>query len=155
MWSHYTSDGSGFVIGYDFNELRKLARKRDFFRKVTYGEKPPPILDYVVLVSPESNLPKILSNKSRHWEYESEWRLIVDLRQTIGTGKTDDHCQPINLVQVPNEAIVSVYHTERTPRESVKKISDRLADKNNRYHAEKPLMLAMSSTSYGYEVVKQ
>ena len=25
MWSHYTTDGSGFVIGYDFNELSNLA----------------------------------------------------------------------------------------------------------------------------------
>ena len=24
MWSHYTTDGSGFVIGYDFQELNKL-----------------------------------------------------------------------------------------------------------------------------------
>ena len=25
MWSHYTTDGSGFVIGYDVGELRTLA----------------------------------------------------------------------------------------------------------------------------------
>ena len=77
--------------------------------------------------------------------------MIVELNGTVGTGETDQHGQPINLVQVPNEAVVSVYYTERTPRESVKLISERLADKNNRYHTENPHKLILSSDSYGYE----
>ena len=89
--------------------------------------------------------------KSNHWSYEQEWRLIVELNRTIGTGETDQHGLPINLVQVPNEAVVSVYYTERTPRESVKLIRDRLADKNNRYRAENPRKLILSSRYYGYE----
>ena len=47
---------------------------------------PPPILGPIVLVSPETNLPKLLSVKSDHWSYENEWRLIVELNRTIGTG---------------------------------------------------------------------
>ena len=116
-----------------------------------YGDRPPPIFDPIVLVWPESNLPKLLSIKSKHWSYENEWRLIVELSKTIGTGETDQHRHPINLVQVPNEAVVSVYYTERTPPESVTLIRDRLADKNNRYRAESPRKLVLSSTSYGYE----
>ena len=151
MWSHYTTDGSGFVIGYDAAELSKLAGPVGCLRNVTYSDQPPPIMGPIVLVSPDSNLPKLLSCKSGHWSYEGEWRLIVELNRTIGTGETDQHGQPINLVQVPNEAVVSVYYTERTPRESVKLIRDRLADKNNRYRAENPRKLILSSTSYGYE----
>ena len=89
--------------------------------------------------------------KSDHWSYEDEWRLIVELNRTIGIGITDYHGLPINLVQVPNEAIVSVYCTERSPQETVKLIRERLADKNNRYCAENPRKLILSSTSYGYE----
>ena len=151
MWSHYTTDGSGFVIGYDIAELRNLAGPKGCLRNVQYSDRPPFILGPIVLVSPESNLPILLSSKSNHWSYENEWRLIVELNGTIGTGQSDQHGQPINLVQVPNEAVVSVYYTERTPRESVELIRDRLADKNNRYRAGLPRKLILSSTSYGYE----
>ena len=152
MWSHYTTDGSGFVIGYDFEELSKLAGPPGWLTGVNYGDKPALIAGPIVLVSPESNLPKLLSVKSKHWDYEDEWRLIVEMSRTIGTGEKDQHEQPINLVQVPNEAVVSVYYTERTPDEKVKLIQDRLADKNNRYRAGKPQKLALSRNSYSYEL---
>ena len=119
--------------------------------KVEYDNKPPLITGPIVLVAPESNLPILLSMKSDHWAYEDEWRLIVELNRTIGTGETDQHGQPINLVQVPNEAVVCVYYTERSPHESVELIRERLADKNNRYRAQNPRKLILSSTSYGYE----
>ena len=151
MWSHYTSDGSGFVIGYDVTELSKLAGTEGHLQNVTYGDHPPPILGPIVLVSPESNLPKLLAAKSKHWSYEKEWRLIIELNRTIGTGETDIHGQPINLLQIPNEAVVSVYYTERTPSEHIRLIRDRLADKNNRYRTRRPGKLVLSSTSYGYE----
>ena len=151
MWSHYTGDGSGFVIGYDKEEIRNLTHIDEGLRSVHYAERPPPILGPSVLVSPESNLPVLLSVKSDHWNYEGEWRLIVELDRTIGTGETDDRELPINLVQIPNKAVVSVYHTERTPLNAVNLIRKRLADKNNRYRAERPRKLVMSFTSYGYE----
>ena len=151
MWSHYTRDGSGFVIGYDKEAIRRLTDIDEGLRSVSYGERPPPIIGPTVLVSPDSNLPVLLSIKSNHWCYENEWRLIVELNRTIGTGATDLRGQPINLVQVPNEAVVSVHYTERTPHESVELIRNRLADNNNRYCAKSPRKLIMSFTSYGYE----
>ena len=152
MWSHYTSDGSGFVIGYDSAKLSQLAGPKGGLRKVVYQDKPARIPGPIVLSSPESNLPTLLSMKSDHWSYEDEWRLIVELSRTIGIGETDRHGLPINLVQVPNEAIVSVYYTERSPPETVKLIRARLGDKNNRYRAESTRKLILSLTSYGYEV---
>ena len=151
MWSHYTRDGSGFVIGYSAEELEKLAGPNGALIKVMYGDKPPVILAPVVLVSPESNLSGLLSVKSGHWLYEDEWRLIVELNRTIGTGEVDQHNQPINLVRVPNSAVTSVFHTERTPRDAVELIRERLADTNNRYQAKHPRKLVLSPTSYGYE----
>lgn len=151
LWSHYTADGSGFVIGYDAEEIRKLVSPAGSLRKVEYGRRPPLILGPVVLVSPQSNLPILLSSKSNDWSYEDEWRLIVELNKTIGTGEVDQYGQPINLVQVPNEAVVRVYYTERTPIESVNLIRNRLADDNNRYRAKELRKLVLSSTTYGYE----
>ena len=89
--------------------------------------------------------------KSDHWAYEGEWRLIVELNRTIGMGETDQLGHPVNLIQVPNQAIVCVYYTERTPRELVKLIGDRLADENNRYRVKNPRKLILSPMSYGYE----
>ncbi len=151
MWSHYTVDGSGFVIGYNVEKLSKLTGPKGCLQEVTYSDQPPPIIGPNVLVSPESNLPKLLSCKSAYWSYENEWRLIVELNGTVGTGKTDQRGQPINLIQIPNEAVVSVHYTERTPHETVRLIEERLADKNNRYYAETPRKLILSSDSYGYE----
>lgn len=151
MWSHYTVDGSGFVIGYDAAALGQFLASEDSLLEVRYGEKPPPILGPIVLASPESNLPALLSVKSDHWSYEREWRLIVELSRTTGTGASDRHGQPINLVRVPNEAVVRVYYTERTPPDSVDLIRDRLGAKNNRYRASDPRKLVLSSASYGYE----
>ena len=81
--------------------------------------------------------------------------MIVELNDTIGTGETDRHGQPVNLVRVPNEAVVRVYYTERTPPESLETIRNRLANDNNRYETDSPRKLVMSSTSYGYEEAPQ
>ena len=157
MWSHYTTDGSGFVIGYDPREFRKLARTRDRLQPVQYDTQPCLLgvsFDPVGMSdgsrSSDFDWSFLLIRKSQHWDYEQEWRLIVDLDQTIGTGQKDLHGQPVNLVRVPNEAVVSVFYTERTPHEAVDELRKRLANPNNRYTAEplRKLMLAPNSYSY-------
>ena len=149
MWSHYTVDGSGFAIGYDSPVM--VLKVGGSLRAMRYGKEPVALGAQVVLDSPESTLRDLLSIKGDHWSYEQEWRLIVDLSSTIGTGAFDHHGQPFNLVQVPNETVVRVYYTERTPRDAVDLIRDRLAAKNNRYRTEGPRKLILSTTSYGYE----
>ena len=149
MWSHYTADGSGFVIGYDRRQLRGLGGREECLRPVTYGRNPIRLFDYPVLN--DENMNPLLSYKSRHWQYEEEWRLILELHETIGTGLNDHRGQPINLLRVPNTAVMSVYYTERTPGHIVEKVSKRLQDPNNRYAATGPTKLIMSETEYGYE----
>ena len=138
MWAHYTTDGSGFAIGYDKSAIAKLAGANGALLPVQYSHQPAYIAGPVALASLRSDLPQFLSRKSDHWSYEDERRLIVEMNETIRMGKTDRHGQPVNLVRVPNEAVVRVYHTERTPPESVDTIRDRLADHNNRYQTESP-----------------
>ena len=151
MWSHYTVDGSGFVIGYRVSEIRRLAGNNERLRQVTYSSNPVPLLDYVVAVFPESNIFGLLCHKSSHWQYEEEWRLIVDLDKTIGTGKSDRHGQPINVLRVPNSAVAKVYYTERTPESAVREIERRLASANNRYGIECAIKLVLSEQMFGYE----
>ena len=151
MWSHYTSDGSGFVVGYDVEYLRRLSAREGSLREVRYGHDMAMIIDYVVLGFPDDNLNGLLSLKSDHWSYESEWRLIVELDETIGTGLRDSRGLPINLVRVPNEAVVSVYHTERTPAGDVEEVRSRLENPNNRYGVQRLTNLVASAEHYGYE----
>ena len=148
LWSHYTDDGFGFVIGYDAELLSGLTGKGATLREVVYSDQPPPILDYPVLN--EENIPKLLSCKSRHWEYECEWCLIVELSETIRTGSTDCHNQPINLVRIPNAAVVSVHFTERTPTAKVKEVQNRIRNPNNRYGAVETTKLVLSDREYTY-----
>ena len=149
MWSHYTGDGSGFVIGYDMTQLIKLSSGEGRLRPVVYGNKPSFIEGYTVF--DEGNMNALLSYKSDLWVYEEEWRLIVHLNETIGTGYVDRHGQPINLLRIPNEAVVRVYHTERTPIEAVNEVRKRLQDSNNRYRTNRPMKLIISDSEYGYE----
>ena len=150
MWSHYTSDASGFVVGYDTDRLFDLPGWGSNLRPVDYTNQVPRIQEMNALGIPEAPLLTILSRKSKHWRYEKEWRLIIELRHTIGGDQTGQFDLPIQLVRVPNEAIVAVYHTERTPTEKVESVEAHLRDKSNRFGTEKPRRLFMSRTHYRY-----
>ena len=141
MWSHYTIDGSGFVIGYDRRELQKLGRTSDRLKAVQYDTQPCAL---------GVSFDPIAKSEASAGSNEREWRLIVELNQTIGTGRIDAHGQPINLIRVPNEAVVSVHYTERTPNQAVDEASKRLANPNNRYAAKRPLKLTLAPNSYAY-----
>ena len=149
MWAHYTRDGSGFVIGYQVDALRSLGRHEDSLREVRYETRTLPIVEYPVLSEENANI--LLSFKSDHWSYESEWRLIVELSDTIGTGSRDSRDLPINLVRVPNKAVVDVFHTERTPMNIVEEVRGRLQNPNNRYGVQRLTKLVASATRFGYE----
>ena len=149
MWSHYASDGAGFVLGYSRERLMNLSGRAKRLREVRYESRPILIESYRLLN--EESIGSILSVKGEHWSYENEWRLIVELDETVGMGRKDQHGQPINLLRVPNVAVMSVYYTERTPECSVNEVRGRLRDPNNRYAAERLTKLVMSATRYGYE----
>ena len=151
MWAHYTVDGSGFVIGYDSAQIGALGARANTLLPVRYQMGPFPLVVEASQVFTEENANALLSFKSDHWSYEGEWRLIVELSETIGTGYRDRHGYSINLLRVPNPAVVSVYYTERTPTEAVTAIGDRLSDKNNRYGTLGPTKLVLARHVYGYE----
>ena len=151
LWSHYTLDGSGFVVGYDVEGLKVLSRHEECLRPVRYIEEIAAIESYDLLEVHKGALNAVMSLKSDHWTYENEWRLIVELNETIGTGFEDHHGLPINLLRVPNEAVVSVYYTERTPVKVVDLLRSRLENPNNRYRTKQLTKLVASPERYGYE----
>lgn len=151
LWSHYTVDGSGFVIGYHTADIEELAADSERLREFTYSSAPVPLLDYVVPIEPESNIYKLLCHKSSHWQHERECRLVVDLDRTIGTGQSDRHDHPINVLRIPNSAVREVYYTERTSSSDVRKIQSRLASANNRYGVDRATKLLLSRHTFAYE----
>ena len=151
MWSHYTSDGSGFVVGYSVERLLNLANLEAVLRPVQYREEVALIENYDALDFYEGHLHDLMSQKSHHWSYEKEWRLIVELDQAIGTGLRDSRGLPVNLVRIPNAAVVSVYHTERTPADVVEEVRSRLENPNNRYGVQRLTKLVASAERYGYQ----
>ena len=146
MWSYYTVDGSGFVIGYDTAQLQQLPGTH--LDKVTYSSEPGVWLHYEADARTDPHA--ILKQKGLHWEYEQEWRLIVEVDQTIGLGNNDRYGHPINLLHVPNAAVAKVYYTERTPTKSVEEIEQRLASANNRYGTQRLTKLVLSPWTYAY-----
>ena len=102
------------------------------------------------VLSDAGNILIFLAHKSDHWAYEEEWRLIVELNATIGTGHRDAHDQPTNLICIPNRAVSNVFFTERTPEEAVDEVRRRLEDGNNRYRAKHLTKLVLSETQYAY-----
>ena len=108
-------------------------------------------MGYGVLSTPESNMVQLMRCKSDHWEYEKEWRLIVELDLTIGTGERDRHGQPVNLFRIPNAAVGKVYYTERTPKRVVSEINRRLQVRNNRYGVGRASKLVLAESAYRYE----
>ena len=152
MWAHYTRDGSGFVIGYDMDQISESLTEGTYsWHQVKYVNQPTPMISDTLIHDALANPREILSRKGSHWSYENEYRLIVELNSTIGLGKKDALNQPINVIRVPNEAVRRVYFTERTPQCTVQLIGDRLSDPNNRYAGRRPRKLVLSRTAYKYE----
>ena len=148
MWAHYTIDGSGFVIGYDEEQIGALGEKYAL-GEVKYLRRPKFRIQEMGLS--EANLQTLFFCKSCYWDYEKEWRLIVELDKAIGTGKKDARNKPIYLVPVPASSVGAVYYTERTPIDVVNEVERRLGSSDSKYGIDSPVKLVLDKSNYGYE----
>ena len=149
MWSQYAQEGSGFVFGYDADGIQCLASA--VLQKVQYVGNPV-LWDYTAAQLYDSLALSIMCSKNNQWIYENEWRLIVELKDTIGIGSEERHGSfiPINLVRIPNEILVSVYFAERTPSDIVNTVERRIADTQNRYSNARLRKLILSQSEFAY-----
>ena len=151
LWSHYAESGSGFVIGYKVSELEKIATGHQQLDSVHYF-KAPPVIEDLQIFNNERNLHRILLAKSKNWEYEKEWRLTQELRNTMGTGQTDKTGHSINLCKIPNEAVSEIYYTERVSRWHLHQIKARLQNPNNRFGTKFSRRLILKPDLYEYKL---
>jgi hypothetical protein len=71
MWAHYASNHSGICIGFD-SGLPPF----DAAREVKYAEERPSVAVLHQDRPYAEVLEQVLFTKSRHWEYEAEWRCV-------------------------------------------------------------------------------
>lgn len=78
MWSHYTNNHEGFCVGYEIRSLKNTTTELTF--PVRYRNE---VLDLDDSFFDDNNemtgmsLLDALTLKSKDWEYEDEWRIIV------------------------------------------------------------------------------
>ena len=60
------------------------------------------------------SLSPLLFVKGTSWAYEKEVRLLVDLDNTRDTGKRDENCWPVKVIDLPPEAIREIYRGDNT-----------------------------------------
>ena len=83
MWSHYTHEHKGFVVGFESQDGFFSHQPNDpadigVLNPVNYS-KSRPLID-VRTIKEGENLPDILFTKNEEWSYEKEWRIIRFLK---------------------------------------------------------------------------
>lgn len=120
MWAHYGKWHTGIVIGF--------ATANSFFRdrlyRVNYSKRRPTIrlshavssdeLETTITWQPsEDDFRQVLTTKSEHWHYESEWRLIRKFSECRRTKSRSG----IHVLSVPQSAICEVIMGVRLAKE--------------------------------------
>jgi len=105
MWAHYTNSHEGYVIEFDpmhsfFNARRSSNDDLRHLRQIKYADSRP-TLSHKSMADMAAFL-----TKSKHWEYEKEWRMMVAITDSTYTVELPD--KTINLFAFPAEAVKSV-----------------------------------------------
>jgi hypothetical protein len=130
MWSHYTYSYAGFCVGFNrshdyFKGLESGTGNRSCLMPVKYCE------DRFFL--PDENLSdedvdNILLTKSVDWDYEKEERMISVLH--IANKRNEKSPYPVDLFEIPSEAISEIIVGGRASEELIEKARSRAQDLN-------------------------
>lgn len=108
MWSHYASEGRGFVVGFD--EKHSFFREKDMEGNIT---KPLPVIysgkRRKIIPNEESHYQKLLCEKALEWAYEEEERIFRVFLAKEDMLVKDANGQDIILSELPKEAIKEIY----------------------------------------------
>jgi hypothetical protein len=120
MWSHYTDEHKGIVIGFDSSHFPKLFQVRYSKTRVLVN----PYTEHVPGSQSESNyVDDLVSTKHEDWHYEEEYRQLHRLPKRAAKNE-------LHTIPIPAECIVSVavgmrYEGTEIP-EAVAKLGSRL-----------------------------
>ncbi len=71
QWAHYAEQHKGLCLGFDIPD--------ELLHKVKYIKRRPPFPNFRNLT--EEVMKNSLLKKFKHWEYEQEWRMYIDLHE--------------------------------------------------------------------------
>lgn len=105
MWAHYAGAHTGFMVEFDgshpfFNQRKSEKDEIRHLRKVEYSDSRPP-----VLIDEHAAL-RLFLTKSKHWEYEQEWRMMLPL--SLAAKVIPGAAGGFHLFDYPLECIKSV-----------------------------------------------
>jgi hypothetical protein len=105
MWSHYSQNHEGFLIGFDvshshFNEKRSEKDEFGYARKVEYRQKRP----NAALTAMDGV--EVFLVKAAEWAYEHEWRVLRPL--PTATQRIETEGLPVCLFSFPPECVAEI-----------------------------------------------
>lgn len=123
MWAHYASNFKGFVVGYTFEAVAALVPEdlSGTLAEVEYQDERPrwaSVDDFERQESINLNIIKCYTTKSRAWEYEQEWRLILPVPTSPSK---------VELVKIPRIAVCEVIVSEFTDDKLISTLTARAA----------------------------
>lgn len=134
MWAHYTSDHSGFVVGFDETHpffSRQVDDPQDLgaLRNVSYAK------ERVNIEWPHDHAdePFLLFRKNTDWSYEEEVRLVRGLEKHSAVAKRPNE-QDAYLFKIPPAAIVSVIIGVNAKKDLRDKLNLHLSKNSELFH---------------------
>jgi len=134
MWSHYSDEHKGFVVGFDsgdnfFQHDPDEPEDIGSLRRVDYVKNRPRI--DIPKIRKQKTSPDIFFTKNCEWSYEREWRIIRFLKHANEMRPPSAH-----LFKVPPTAIKEIIFGCNTPPNIVGAIIDSLKVNSNLNHVK-------------------
>lgn len=136
MWSHYSDGHRGYCL--EFN--KDIFSKFGFCNKITYRNTYPSVVDFHSKTTTVRDL--FVFNKSKHWEYEKEWRTVLDPSKNPSTNS--------RFYEYPEELLTGIIFGCEMSQENREKISDWL---KNRRTPIKYYEAIKKDYEYGLDIV--
>jgi hypothetical protein len=126
MWERYASQGRGFLVEFDPSHSwfrQKIAEDDDLrqLRRVTYVADRTPT--YLLATTAQD----YLYTKETKWEYEKEWRIILNFNSAVCKSGQDGMGTDVLLFAIPPDCLVSVTVGYYAAREFVEEVRAALA----------------------------
>ncbi len=101
MWAHYADSHDGFCVEFDAKILSQIfinhikIEELIFLKKMKYRNEYPLVNPYLITYTVKEFI-KLVTTKSKDWEYEQEWRAVYS-----------EH--PDEGIELPDEIITGIY----------------------------------------------
>lgn len=126
MWERYADQGRGFVVEFDSSHSwfwQQIAKDDDLrhLRRVTYVADRTPA--YLFAITAQD----YLYTKETKWEYEKEWRIILNFNSAACKVGKDNTGTDVLLFAIPPDSLTSVTVGYKARRELVEQVRSAIA----------------------------